>query len=153
MNFELLTSKKNKPMLKDPTASCTGILVFREENGPIGDAFTTELAGMPPSRLDIKEPPSKETKEARVSNKGEKDLLRDFLKEFAVERGYDEVNPSVWISHSPKDIPTQSNSFDCGAFGASLRTACLVKNQMKFSQNDMPLVRREIEEMIRAEKL
>uniref|UniRef100_A0A915CSR7 FLYWCH-type domain-containing protein n=1 Tax=Ditylenchus dipsaci TaxID=166011 RepID=A0A915CSR7_9BILA len=33
MNFELLTSKKNKPMLKDPTAACTGILVFREEKG------------------------------------------------------------------------------------------------------------------------
>uniref|UniRef100_A0A915E356 Uncharacterized protein n=1 Tax=Ditylenchus dipsaci TaxID=166011 RepID=A0A915E356_9BILA len=36
-------------------------------------------------------------------------LLKDFLKEFAVEGGYDEVNPSLWIGACAKDIPTQSN--------------------------------------------
>uniref|UniRef100_A0A915CQT1 Ubiquitin-like protease family profile domain-containing protein n=1 Tax=Ditylenchus dipsaci TaxID=166011 RepID=A0A915CQT1_9BILA len=66
-------------------------------------------------------------------------LLKDFLKEFAVERGYDEVNPSVWISDSPKDILIQSNSFDCGAFVCKFANCLSREDQMKFSQNDMPL--------------
>uniref|UniRef100_A0A915DSL8 J domain-containing protein n=1 Tax=Ditylenchus dipsaci TaxID=166011 RepID=A0A915DSL8_9BILA len=37
MNFELLTSKKNKPMLKDLNATSTGISAFREGSGLIGE--------------------------------------------------------------------------------------------------------------------
>uniref|UniRef100_A0A915E3G4 Ubiquitin-like protease family profile domain-containing protein n=1 Tax=Ditylenchus dipsaci TaxID=166011 RepID=A0A915E3G4_9BILA len=74
MNFELLTSKKNKPMLKD-------------------------LNG-----------------------------YMDFLKEFAVKGDTMRINPSLWIGACANDIPTQSNSFDCGVFVCKLRTACLVRS-------------------------
>uniref|UniRef100_A0A915DV15 Uncharacterized protein n=1 Tax=Ditylenchus dipsaci TaxID=166011 RepID=A0A915DV15_9BILA len=53
--------------------------------------------------------------------------ISDFLKEFAVERRYDEVNPSLWIGACAKDIPTQSNHFIAVPSCASLRTACLVR--------------------------
>uniref|UniRef100_A0A915D0T6 Ubiquitin-like protease family profile domain-containing protein n=1 Tax=Ditylenchus dipsaci TaxID=166011 RepID=A0A915D0T6_9BILA len=43
-------------------------------------------------------------------------LLKDFLAEFAEERGYATVDPSHWLCLCPKDIPKQKNSFDCGVF-------------------------------------
>uniref|UniRef100_A0A915DCK8 Ubiquitin-like protease family profile domain-containing protein n=1 Tax=Ditylenchus dipsaci TaxID=166011 RepID=A0A915DCK8_9BILA len=68
-------------------------------------------------------------------------LLKDFLKEFVVERGYDE------------DISAQSNSFDCGAFMCKFADCLFRQDQMKFSQKDMSVIRKEIEEIIRTEKL
>uniref|UniRef100_A0A915E9P4 Uncharacterized protein n=1 Tax=Ditylenchus dipsaci TaxID=166011 RepID=A0A915E9P4_9BILA len=51
-----LNVEASRPANRIPTAACTGISVFQEENGPIGDAFTTELAGMVLKTLSAKVP-------------------------------------------------------------------------------------------------
>uniref|UniRef100_A0A915EB70 Serine hydroxymethyltransferase n=1 Tax=Ditylenchus dipsaci TaxID=166011 RepID=A0A915EB70_9BILA len=126
MNFELLTSKKNKPMLKDLNdymywnfgISRGRRTYWRCIHYRVGWDGTenTKCPGEICQHLS---------------------LLKDFLKEFAVERGYDEVNPSLWIGACAKDIPTQSNSFDCGAFVCKFADCLYRQDQMKFSQKDM----------------
>uniref|UniRef100_A0A915DHM7 Ubiquitin-like protease family profile domain-containing protein n=1 Tax=Ditylenchus dipsaci TaxID=166011 RepID=A0A915DHM7_9BILA len=215
MNFELLTSKKNKPMLKDPNGcmywnfgisrgkrtywrcihyrvgwdgravTFDGNFELTAAHNHYGDEIRAEMKRfqgiVQKQAVSSKDPPrsiigkalKEVSKEAwgRILRSfaaktfavpkayqmyGEETFLKfdgDFLKEFAVERGYDEVNPSLWIGACAKDIPTQSNSFDCGAFVCKFADCLSRQGQMKFSQKDMSVVRKEIEEMIRTEKL
>uniref|UniRef100_A0A915E539 Ubiquitin-like protease family profile domain-containing protein n=1 Tax=Ditylenchus dipsaci TaxID=166011 RepID=A0A915E539_9BILA len=43
-------------------------------------------------------------------------LIKHFLQEYAIEYGYEALEPGNCIAFCPKDITRQTNTFDCGAF-------------------------------------
>uniref|UniRef100_A0A915D7I1 Ubiquitin-like protease family profile domain-containing protein n=1 Tax=Ditylenchus dipsaci TaxID=166011 RepID=A0A915D7I1_9BILA len=80
-------------------------------------------------------------------------LLKDFLAEFAEERGYATVDPSHWLCLCPKDIPKQKNSFDCGVFVCKFAECFSRKGAMTFSQAHMAVIRNQMLEEIKCWKI
>ena len=52
--------------------------------------------------------------------------------------GYD------WISFQKKDIATQENGYDCGPFLCCFARHVVFGDLKNFSENDMPLIRKNI---------
>uniref|UniRef100_A0A915CRS5 Ubiquitin-like protease family profile domain-containing protein n=1 Tax=Ditylenchus dipsaci TaxID=166011 RepID=A0A915CRS5_9BILA len=73
-------------------------------------------------------------------------LIKDFVAEYAVERGYATedrssdfmtVDPSNWLCCCPKDIPKQQNGLDCGVFVCKFAELLLSMNWFERSANDL----------------
>uniref|UniRef100_A0A915DF98 Ubiquitin-like protease family profile domain-containing protein n=1 Tax=Ditylenchus dipsaci TaxID=166011 RepID=A0A915DF98_9BILA len=70
-------------------------------------------------------------------------LIKEFSQEYAVEYGYEALAPSNWIAFCPKDIPRQTNTFDC-VFFICQYAECVCRGSLNFTEAQMDVIRNEM---------
>lgn len=76
-----------------------------------------------------------------------------YLKYEAQEKNVD-ITPEDWGFEWPKDIPKQTNSWDCGIFVGMIAALIAEEKQVtsrSFCQNQTPMLRRKILELLNPE--
>uniref|UniRef100_A0A915DPF3 Ubiquitin-like protease family profile domain-containing protein n=1 Tax=Ditylenchus dipsaci TaxID=166011 RepID=A0A915DPF3_9BILA len=70
-------------------------------------------------------------------------LIKEFSQEYAVEYCYEALAPSNWIAFCPKDIPRQTNTFDCVSFICQY-AECVCRGSLNFTEAQMDVIRNEM---------
>ena len=79
-------------------------------------------------------------------------VLRQYLTQESYAQGL-EFHPEVWHSIHQKDIPVQTNSFDCGVFVCMYALHLAEDVPFEFTQDDMSDIRRLIAFQLLSTKL
>ncbi|KAL2917262.1 hypothetical protein HK105_203327 [Polyrhizophydium stewartii] len=88
------------------------------------------------------------------SNPTCQELLREYLKSESLDKKKTPIDLSDWEDYTPKNIPAQQNSYDCGVFTCMFMEHSARQAAFRFSQRDMPMLRTRIAyEIIKAELL
>uniref|UniRef100_A0A915CPE8 Ubiquitin-like protease family profile domain-containing protein n=1 Tax=Ditylenchus dipsaci TaxID=166011 RepID=A0A915CPE8_9BILA len=81
--------------------------------------------------------------------------FRNFLKEIAVQRGYEALDPTNWLAMNKKNIPMQAktNGNDCGVFVCQYAECVTQGREIDFSQETMDNLREKMSIEIRRGEL
>uniref|UniRef100_A0A915EEK6 Ubiquitin-like protease family profile domain-containing protein n=1 Tax=Ditylenchus dipsaci TaxID=166011 RepID=A0A915EEK6_9BILA len=79
--------------------------------------------------------------------------FRNFLKENALQRGYEALDPTNWLAMNKKNIPMQAktNGNDCGVFACQYAECVTRGREVDFSQEAMDSLREKMSLEIRRE--
>ena len=70
--------------------------------------------------------------------------LARWVKDEWKDKAKVDLDTSKWPRKFPKDIPTQENGYDCGVFAVKFAECAGLDCEMDFSQQDMPLFRKQM---------
>ncbi|XP_043276025.1 sentrin-specific protease 1-like [Venturia canescens] len=79
--------------------------------------------------------------------------LREYLVEEAKNKGEGLIKEDEWILATKKDIPRQSNGYDCGVFVCMYAKYEISNKKMDFSQQEMPQLRKKMRRELETGKI